>query len=66
MTKGPGQGELRVRLALVALGFVLILIAVVARGMDGAATVEVLAIAGLFFGGSALFILRRMSRREDE
>lgn len=66
MGKGPGLGELRLRLVASLLGLAAVVGVGLARGMQGAATVEVLAIAGLFFGGTALWSARALSRRKDD
>ncbi|TCP39747.1 hypothetical protein [Rhodovulum marinum] len=66
MTKGPGRGDHKVRLFLSLLGLGGVLVAGIVRGFDGAATVEVLGIAGLFFGGTALWSARALTRREDD
>ncbi|MBN2905333.1 MAG: hypothetical protein JXJ18_01340 [Rhodobacteraceae bacterium] len=66
MMNGPGKGELRLRLGLSLAGLALVLVAGIARGMDGAATVEVLGVAGFFFGGTALISARGLSRREHK
>lgn len=66
MTKGPGRRDLRFRLTLSLLGLGGVIVAAALRGFDGAATVEVLGIAGLFFGGTALWSARALMRREGE
>ncbi|MGC9417770.1 MAG: hypothetical protein ACP5EN_02250 [Rhodovulum sp.] len=66
MTKGPGRGDHGFRLILSLLGLVGMLVAGLVRGFDGAATVEVLGIAGVFFGGTALWSARALMRRGDD
>lgn len=65
MTKGPGRVDLRVRL----YGSIAALVFVVGAGLSrdelGAAGIEVLLIAGLFFGGTAVWAARALARRGD-
>jgi hypothetical protein len=58
---GPTRGELKFRLAVSLAGFALMVFALVYRGIpDGPALVEVVGIAGLFFGGSAVWSAVRL------
>ncbi len=53
---GPSRGELWFRLVVSILGFAFMVAAVAYRGMpSGPAIVEVVGIAGVFFGGTALW-----------
>ena len=62
-TPGPPRGELWVRLAVSLAGLAMMLAALVVRGVpEGPALVEVVGIAGLFFGGSAVWCARRLWR----
>ena len=63
---GPTRGELKFRLVFSLAGFALTLVALFAHGIPSApALVEVLGIAGLFFGGTAVWSARRLMRRDD-
>jgi xanthosine utilization system XapX-like protein len=70
MTKrfGPTRGELKFRLAFSLAGLALMIVALFYRGVPtGPAFVEVVGIAGLFFGGTAIWTARQLlRRREDE
>lgn len=58
---GPSRGELKFRLGISLAGFALMVFALVYRGIpDGPALVEVVGIAGLFFGGSAVWSAVRL------
>jgi uncharacterized membrane protein HdeD (DUF308 family) len=66
MKHGPTPGELRFRLVFSLLGFALTLMALFAQGIPSApALFEVLGIAGLFFGGTAVWSALRLMRRDD-
>ncbi len=66
MKYGPTRGELRFRLIFSVAGLALTLVALFAHGVPSApALVEVLGIAGLFFGGTAVWSARRLLRRDD-
>jgi xanthosine utilization system XapX-like protein len=66
MKYGPTRGELKFRLAFSLAGFALTLVALFAHGIPSApALFEVLGIAGLFFGGTAVWSARRLMRRDD-
>jgi xanthosine utilization system XapX-like protein len=63
---GPTRGELKFRLVFSLGGLVMTLVALFAHGIPSApALVEVLGIAGLFFGGTAVWSARRLMRRDD-
>ena len=56
---GPTRGEYWIRLAISALGLCLLTAAIGLRGWpEGPGLVEVVGVAGLFFGGSAIMALR--------
>lgn len=68
MTKrfGPTRGELRFRLAVSLAGLALMAVALSRRGVPtGPALVEVVGIAGLFFGGTAVWTAWQLVRRGD-
>ncbi len=59
---GPTRGETRFYL-IASLGGLVLLAGVVAfRGVGGIAAVEVVGIAGAFFGGTAVWAARRLRR----
>lgn len=61
---GPTRGELIFRLVVSALGLVFLLIAVAITGMpSGPALFELVGIAGLFLGGTAVWAARRLILR---
>ncbi|SHI71520.1 hypothetical protein SAMN04488012_102357 [Palleronia salina] len=61
--KGPGVGELYVRLAISVAGLALLIGALLVRGVpSGPAFFEVIIVAGGFFGLSALWSLRGILR----
>lgn len=66
MTKGPDRGELRLRLIVSLAGLAAVLGALAFKGIDGASGVEVFAILGLFFGGTAIWSARALARRDRE
>jgi xanthosine utilization system XapX-like protein len=67
MKYGPGRGELKFRLAVSLAGLGLTGAALLASdSLSAPAIVEVLGIAGLFFGGTALWAARRLMTREPE
>jgi xanthosine utilization system XapX-like protein len=62
---GPTRGELKLRLAISLVGLALMIAALFWRGLpQGPAIVEVVGIAGLFFGGSAIWTLRKLIKGE--
>ena len=69
MTKGfgPTRGELRFRLVFSLAGLALMLFALFYRGVPtGPAFVEVVGLAGLFFGGTAIWTIRKLMKRDRE
>lgn len=66
MKYGPTRGELRFRLVFSLAGMALTLVALFAHGIPSApALVEVLGIAGLFFGGTAVWSALRLMRQKE-
>jgi hypothetical protein len=64
---GPTRGELRFRLWVSIAGLGLMAVALFSRGVpSGPAFVEVVGMAGLFFGGTAIWTLRQLRKRKDE
>jgi xanthosine utilization system XapX-like protein len=64
---GPSRGELKFRLAASLGGLALMVVALVYRGVPtGPAFVEVVGIAGLFFGGTAIWSGWRLLKRGRE
>jgi xanthosine utilization system XapX-like protein len=64
---GPSRGELKFRLAASLAGLALMIVALVYRGLPaGPALVEVMGIAGLFFGGTAIWSGWRLMTRDRE
>ncbi len=59
---GPDRGELWLRFAISLAGLALMIVALAVRGVGGMAWVEVVAIAGAFFGGSAVWSGWRLLR----
>ncbi len=63
---GPTRNELWFRLVFSLAGLALLIVAVMIRGISNAAAlVEVVGIAGLFFGGSAIWTARKLWRSRD-
>jgi xanthosine utilization system XapX-like protein len=58
---GPTRGELRFRLVVSLAGLALLIFALFYRGIpEGPAIVEVVGLAGVFFGGSAIWSAVRL------
>lgn len=57
---GPTRGEMWFRLCFSLLGLALMGFALATRGFGGIAWVEVVVIAGAFFGGTAAWSARRL------
>jgi xanthosine utilization system XapX-like protein len=63
---GPSRNELWFRLLFSLAGLALLVVAVMVRGISNAAAlVEVVGIAGVFFGGTAIWTARRLWRNRD-
>jgi hypothetical protein len=65
MKYGPSRGELWFRLAFSLGGLALMITAVTARGVGGIAWVEVVGLASVFFGGTAVWTIIRLLRPRD-
>jgi xanthosine utilization system XapX-like protein len=62
---GPSKSELKLRLLFSLGGLLLLGAALVYRGIpQGPALFEVIGVAGLFFGGTAIWTLRKLLRKE--
>ena len=62
---GPTRGELKFRLVASLFGLAFMLGALAYRGIpEGPAFVEVVGIASVFFGGTAIWTARRLIRRD--
>lgn len=58
---GPTRNELWFRLAFSLFGLALLTVAILVRGIaNSAALVEVVGIAGLFFGGTAIWAVHKL------
>jgi hypothetical protein len=62
MKFGPSRGELWFRLAVSAFGLGMMITAVTMRGVRGIAWVEVVGLASVFFGGTAVWTILRLLR----
>jgi hypothetical protein len=63
---GPTRNELWFRLIFSLFGLALLSVAVWVRGIANApALVEVMGIAGVFFGGTALWTIRKLWQSRD-
>ena len=62
---GPSRGELKFRLVVSLGGLALMAVALFWRGLPtGPALVEVVGMAGLFFGGTAIWSARQLWKGE--
>lgn len=57
---GPTRGELIFRLCFSLAGLVLMIAAILYRGISGIAALEIVGIAGAFFGGTAIWTIRQL------
>ena len=63
---GPTKNELWFRLFFSLGGLALLIVAVMVRGIsNSAALVEVVGIAGAFFGGTAIWSARKLARHRE-
>ena len=65
MKYGPTRGELKLRLAISVFGLGLMGVALLTRGFGGIAMVEVVLIAGAFFGGTAVLSAMALVRKDN-
>ncbi|MDM7970338.1 MAG: hypothetical protein QUV10_12035 [Paracoccaceae bacterium] len=65
MKYGPTRGELKLRLAVSVIGLGLMIAALAIRGVGGIAALEVVLIAGTFFGGTAAWSAWALLRKDD-
>jgi len=65
MKYGPTRGELKLRLAISLLGMGMMFFALLTRGLGGIAGVEIVLIAGTFFGGTAGWSAWQLLRKDD-
>lgn len=63
---GPSRGELWFRLWFSLAGLMLMVFALLYRGMGGIAWVEIVLIASAFFGGTALWAARKLWITREE
>jgi hypothetical protein len=63
---GPTRGELKFRLGFSAAGLVLMAVALAMHGVKGIAWLEIVLIAGGFFGGTFVWTLLKLIREEPE
>lgn len=62
---GPSKKELQFRLIVSVVGLALLAAALAYRGMpQGVAVFETIGIAGVFFGGSLVWTLKKLVRKE--
>jgi hypothetical protein len=62
---GPTRSDLRFRLAVSLGGLALLAVALVHRGIpQGPAFFEVIGVAGAFFGGTAIWAIRKLVKGE--
>ncbi|GIT92939.1 hypothetical protein JANAI62_33970 [Jannaschia pagri] len=59
---GPTRRETQLYLGISLVGLVILGLAVGLRGVGGIAAIEVVGIAGAFFGGTTIWAIRRLWR----
>ncbi|MBV2359739.1 hypothetical protein KUH32_08130 [Thalassococcus sp. CAU 1522] len=65
--KGPDRSELIFRLVFSLCGLVLLGVALAVRGIpQGPALFEVVGVAGLFFGGTAIWTIRKLMKSKGD
>jgi hypothetical protein len=62
---GPTRGEIKLRLAISLAGLALLIGAYAFNGIGGIASLEIGIIGTAFFGGSALWCLHKLTRKDD-
>jgi len=61
---GPTRGELKFRLGFSLVGLVMMAVALTLHGVRGIASLEMVLIAGGFFGGTAMWTLVKLIRED--
>lgn len=62
---GPSRGEVKLRLAISLAGLALLIGAYAFNGIGGIASLEIAIIGTAFFGGSAVWCILRLRRKDD-
>ncbi|BDW83851.1 hypothetical protein [Roseicyclus marinus] len=62
---GPTRGEVKLRLAISLAGLALLIGAYAFNGIGGIASLEIAIIGTAFFGGSALWCILGLRRKDD-
>jgi hypothetical protein len=62
---GPSRGEVKLRLAISLGGLALLIGAYAFNGIGGIASLEIAIIGTAFFGGSAVWCILRLRRKDD-
>jgi hypothetical protein len=62
---GPSRGEIKLRLAISFGGLAMLIGAYAFNGIGGIASLEIAIIGTAFFGGSAVWCLRKLTRKDD-
>ena len=62
---GPSRGEIKLRLAISLGGLAMLIGAYAFNGIGGIASLEIAIIGTAFFGGSAVWCLRKLTRKDD-
>ena len=62
---GPTRGEVKLRLAISLCGLALLIWAYATNGIGSIASLEIAIIGTAFFGGSALWCIVRLTRKDD-
>ena len=61
---GPTRGEVKLRLAISLAGLAMLIGAYALNGIGGIASLEIAIIGTAFFGGSAVWCLRQLTRKD--
>ncbi|PWK59754.1 hypothetical protein [Roseicyclus mahoneyensis] len=62
---GPSRSEIKLRLAISLAGLALLVGAYAFNGIGGIASLEIAIIGTAFFGGSAIWCVTRLRRKDD-
>jgi hypothetical protein len=62
---GPSRGEIKLRLAISLSGLAMLIGAYAFNGIGGIASLEIAIIGTAFFGGSAIWCLVQLTRKDD-